>query len=29
MAKTGRTRETVEITGGGFVATGETDEEVD
>jgi len=28
MAKTGRTRETFEVTGGGFVATGATDEEV-
>jgi probable F420-dependent oxidoreductase len=29
MAKTGRTREQFEVTGGGFVATGENDEEVD
>ena len=29
MAKTGRSRETFEITGGGFVATGATDEEVE
>ena len=29
MAKSGRCREAFEITGGGFVATGETDEEVD
>lgn len=29
MAKTGRTRENFEVTGGGFLATGETDEEVD
>jgi probable F420-dependent oxidoreductase len=28
MAKTGRTRETFEVTGGGFVATGATDAEV-
>lgn len=28
MAKTGRTRETFEVTGGGFVATGATDEQV-
>lgn len=29
MAKSGRSRDKFEVTGGGFVATGETDEEVD